>query len=67
MTTLEIVGDSGSPWVTPQYPLKGVPKYPPAHATIFSLAQYCLRRRRARGTTTYDTMMLKQWLWSRVS
>ena len=35
---VEIVGDSGLPWVTLGYPFKGVPKYHLARTTIVSLS-----------------------------
>ena len=52
-TTLKIMGESGSPWVTPLQPLKGAPNYPPDLDTIVKWHQYLHKRRRARGGTLY--------------
>ena len=38
-TTLKILGDNRYPWVTPRYPLNGVPKCPLACAIIVSIPQ----------------------------
>ena len=56
-TTLKIIEESGSPWVTSRQPLKGAPKYPPALDTIIKWYQYLHRRRRARVPTPYATGM----------
>ena len=52
-TTLKIMGDRGSPCVTPNYPLNGRLKYLPALATMVSWSQCVQRSRTFLGPTPY--------------
>ena len=53
MTTLNSVGERGSTWVTPWYPLNRIPKYPPDLATMVSQSQYVERVRVVLGPALY--------------
>ena len=54
-----MVGESGSPYVTPLAPLNSVPKYPPARATIVNFLQYACSSRLARGPITYPSKIYR--------
>ena len=53
-TMLKIVGYRGSTCVTLRYPLKGMPKYPPALVTMLRRPQYVWWSRRSLGATPYS-------------
>ena len=53
--TLNKVGNSGLPYVTPLSPHKGSLYYPPARSTILSCSQNLRRKRRSLGPTSYPS------------
>ena len=61
-----MVGDIGSPCVTPLVPVKESPYYLPARAAIISISQYVRRRSVICVTTPYSTSISKHRLRSRV-
>ena len=52
-TTFNMLGERGSPCVTPQNPWNSFPQYPPARATIHNQSQYVRRMQRNRGPMPY--------------
>ena len=66
-TTLKMVGNSGSPCVTPLSPKKGSTYHPPVRATILSRYQYLRRRRRALVPTPYSSRMSRHLDLSKAS
>ena len=64
-TTLKIVGNRGSPCVTPQYPLNGRTKYPLELSNMVSCSQYVRRSLSLRGSTLYAARSSRDLSWSK--
>ena len=66
-TTLNSMGCRRSPWVPPQYPLNGSPKYPPALATMVRRSHYVRRSCIVLGPTMYAARISSHLFQSRSS